>query len=198
MRQAVRSERGMTLVEVMVSAVVLSMVMLALAASLRTFANTFESVDRSVNRISQLREATYFLRHVIREAYFPRTGAFFASSDEVVWLAPLDRAGAAGGVFWLRLREDAGRLMLDFAKPEADEEEMAEDNLLWGKDIESEVLLRGLERLRVDALPDAQSEWGAEAGLMTDGLPMALRLTLELSDAAWPDITIALDGYQDR
>ena len=39
-----RRESGMTLVEVMISAVVLSMVMLALSASLRTFATTYTAV----------------------------------------------------------------------------------------------------------------------------------------------------------
>ena len=97
MRQAVRSERGMTLVEVMVSAVVLSMVMLALSASLRTFATTYGAVERVSEQSARVREVTYFLRHAIREADFPYAGALEASSSEITWRAPLDRVGAAGG-----------------------------------------------------------------------------------------------------
>ena len=46
-----RREAGMTLVEVMISAVVLSMVMLALSASLRTFATTYTAVEQSADHI---------------------------------------------------------------------------------------------------------------------------------------------------
>ena len=66
-----RREAGMTLVEVMISAVVLSLLMLALAASLRTFATTYTAVEQSADRTARLREVTYFLRHVLREAYSP-------------------------------------------------------------------------------------------------------------------------------
>ena len=93
-----RREAGMTLVEVMISAVVLSMVMLALSASLRTFATTYTAVEQSADRTARLREVTYFLRHVLREAYSPHQGAFHISGGEISWLAPIDRVGAASQV----------------------------------------------------------------------------------------------------
>ena len=61
-----RREAGMTLVEVMISAVVLSLLMLALSASLRTFATTYTAVEQSADSAARLREVTYFLRHVLR------------------------------------------------------------------------------------------------------------------------------------
>ena len=88
-----RREAGMTLVEVMISAVVLSLLMLALAASLRTFATTYTAVEQSADRTARLREVTYFLRHVLREAYSPHRGAFHVSDSEISWLAPIDRVG---------------------------------------------------------------------------------------------------------
>ena len=78
-----RREAGMTLVEVMISAVVLSLLMLALAASLRTFATTYTAVEQSADRTARLREVTYFLRHVLREAYSPHRGAFHVSDSEI-------------------------------------------------------------------------------------------------------------------
>ena len=86
-----RREAGMTLVEVMISAVVLSLLMLALAASLRAFATTYTAVEQSADRTARLREVTYFLRHVLREAYSPHRGALHISDSEISWLAPIDR-----------------------------------------------------------------------------------------------------------
>ena len=120
-----RREAGMTLVEVMISAVVLAMVMLALSASLRTFATTYAAVEKSADRTARLREVTYFLRHVLREAYSPHRGAFHVSDSEISWLAPIDRVGAAGGVTWLRLRRAGDTVMLDFAIPDTETAEKA-------------------------------------------------------------------------
>lgn len=198
MRQAVRSERGMTLVEVMVSAVVLSMVMLALSASLRTFATTYSAVERISEQSARVREVTYFLRHAIREADFPYAGALEASSSEITWRAPLDRVGAAGGVVHLRLRRSSDKLMLDFAIPaEDDAENEGEGDLAWGDVIRSEVLLEGLSQFAVEVMAASGEEWDANFGDASAGLPAAVKLSFELTDQIWPPIVIALDGHQE-
>jgi prepilin-type N-terminal cleavage/methylation domain-containing protein len=198
-----RRESGMTLVEVMVSAVVLSMVMLALSASLRTFATTYTAVEQSANRTARLREVTYFLRHVLREAYSPHQGAFDAGGGQISWLAPIDRVGAAGGVTWLRLRREGDALMLDFAIPDLELAEQADSDPEWGAVIPSETLLRNLRSFRVSKLkePDggrgfADSESnGGNQGLSAD-LPPGVQLEWEIEGMAWPPLVVAFDGYR--
>ena len=198
MRPAIRSERGMTLVEVMVSAVVLSMVMLALSASLRTFATTYSAVECVSEQSARLRELTYFLRHAIREADFPFAGALQASSAEITWRAPLDRVGAAGGVVHLRLRRNSDRLMLDFAIPvEDDAENAGESDLAWGDVIRSEVLLEGVNQFAVEVMAASGEEWDANFGDASAGLPAAVKLSFELTDQIWPPIVVSLDGHQE-
>jgi len=198
-----RRESGMTLVEVMVSAVVLSMVMLALSASLRTFATTYTAVEQSANRTARLREVTYFLRHVLREAYSPHQGAFDAGGGQISWLAPIDRVGAAGGVTWLRLRREGDALMLDFAIPDLELAEQADSDPEWGAVIPSETLLRNLRSFRVSKLKepdggrgfvDSESN-GGNQGLSAD-LPPGVQLEWEIEGMAWPPLVVAFDGYR--
>lgn len=195
-----RREAGMTLVEVMISAVVLSMVMLALSASLRTFATTYTAVERSADRTARLREVTYFLRHVLREAYSPHQGAFDASANELTWLAPLDRVGTAGGIVWCRLRRAGDLLMLDFAIPDIEKLEAARSDPAWGAVIPSEALLEGVRRFDVSVLHepgrgdlDASIE---DNETLIDGLPPGVRLEWELTETDWPPLVVAFDGYR--
>ena len=193
-----RREAGMTLVEVMISAVVLSMVMLALSASLRTFATTYTAIEQSADRTARLREVTYFLRHVLREAYSPHQGAFHVSGSEISWLAPIDRVGAAGGVTWLRLRRAGDTVMLDFAIPDTEAAEKARTDPAWGDVIPSEVLLEDVKRFQVQAMKgpsrNGYDDEGDEA--LNDELPPGVRLEWELSDESWPPLIVAFDGYE--
>ena len=191
-----RSERGMTLVEVMISAVVLSMVMLALSASLRTFATTYTAVETIAEHSARLREVSYLLRHAVREATFPYAGALEASASEIAWMAPLDRVGAAGGVMHLRLRKTGGDLVLDFAIPEDDDSDQREGEPQWGAVIKSETLLEGLDSFSVDVLPTAEEDWQSSFGEAVDGLPAAVRLTIEPEGMEWPPLVVALDGHR--
>lgn len=198
-----RRESGMTLVEVMISAVVLSMVMLALSASLRTFATTYTAVEQSANRTARLREVTYFLRHVLREAYSPHQGAFDAKEGQISWLAPIDRVGAAGGVTWLRLRREGDALMLDFAIPDSEMAEQADSDPKWGAVIPSETLLTNVRSFSVNSLeePDAgrgyaDSDDNSDSEALSADLPPGVQLEWEIEGMAWPALVVAFDGYR--
>lgn len=192
-----RREAGMTLVEVMISAVVLSMVMLALSASLRTFATTYAAVEQSADRTARLREVTYFLRHVLREAYSPHQGAFHISGTEISWLAPIDRVGAAGGVTWLRLRRAGDTLMLDFAIPDTETAEKASIDPRWGDVIPSQVLLEDVRRFQVKAIKaHSRSGYDKDDVELNTGLPPGVQLEWELEDMSWPPLIVAFDDYE--
>ena len=192
-----RREAGMTLVEVMISAVVLSMVMLALSASLRTFATTYTAVEQSADRTARLREVTYFLRHVLREAYSPHQGALHVSGSEISWLAPIDRVGAAGGVTWLRLRRAGDTVMLDFAIPDTETAEKARTDPAWGDVIPSEVLLEDVKRFQVKAIKtSSRNGYDDDNDALNDELPPGVQLEWELEGISWPPLIVAFDGYE--
>ena len=191
-----RRESGMTLVEVMISAVVLAMVMLALSASLRTFATTYAAVEKSADRTARLREVTYFLRHVLREAYSPHRGSFHFSDSEISWLAPIDRVGAAGGVTWLRLRHAGDTVMLDFAIPDSEKAEKARTDPAWGEVIPSQVLLENVRRFQVEAIKaQSRNSYNDDEGLSGE-LPPGVQLEWELEGTNWPPLIVAFDDYE--
>ena len=191
-----RREAGMTLVEVMISAVVLSLLMLALAASLRTFATTYTAVEQTADRTARLREVTYFLRHVLREAYSPHRGSFHFSDSEISWLAPIDRVGAAGGVTWLRLRHAGDTVMLDFAIPDSEKAEKARTDPAWGEVIPSQILLENVRRFQVEAIKaQSRNSYNDDEGLSGE-LPPGVQLEWELEGTNWPPLIVAFDDYE--
>jgi prepilin-type N-terminal cleavage/methylation domain-containing protein len=192
-----RREAGMTLVEVMISTVVLSLLMLALSASLRTFATTYTAVEQSADRTARLREVTYFLRHVLREAYSPHRGAFHVSDSEISWLAPIDRVGAAGGVTWLRLRRAGDTIMLDFAIPDSETAEKARTDPAWGDVIPSQVLLENVRRFQVEAIrAPSRNRYNDDDEALNDELPPGVQLEWELEGMSWPPLIVAFDDYE--
>ena len=192
-----RREAGMTLVEVMVSAVVLSLLMLALAASLRTFATTYTAVEQSADRTARLREVTYFLRHVLREAYSPHRGAFHVSDSQISWLAPIDRVGAAGGVTWLRLRRAGDTVMLDFAIPDTEAAEKARTDPAWGDAIPSQILLENVRRFQVSAIKaPSRNGYSNDDEALKNELPAGVQLEWELEGMSWPPLIVAFDDYE--
>ncbi len=194
-----RRESGMTLVEVMISAVVLSLVMLALSASLRMFATTYTAVEQSADRTARLREVSYFLRHVLREAYSPYSGTLHVAPNEISWLAPLDRVGAAAGLVWLRLRHAGDALMLDFAIPDGDAAERADTDPDWGGVVPSEMLIEGVKRFRVEVAADPGAlETSDNDDSLNAELPPGVIVEWELEDGPWPPLVVAFDGYEMR
>ena len=192
-----RREAGMTLVEVMISAVVLSLLMLALAASLRTFATTYTAVEQSADRTARQREVTYFLRHVLREAYSPHQGAFHVSDSEISWLAPIDRVGAAGGVTWLRLRRAGDIVMLDFAIPDTETAEKARTDPAWGEAIPSQILLENVRRFQVAAIKaPSRNGYSNDDEALKNELPPGVQLEWELEGMSWPPLIVAFDDHE--
>ena len=65
--QAIGS-RGFTLVEVMVALTILSLVMMATVTGLRTLANTQGAIERTTNRVDEIRSVSSFLRDLLESA----------------------------------------------------------------------------------------------------------------------------------
>lgn len=191
-------QRGMTLVEVMVAVMVLSMIMLGLITAMRTFANSYVALDAISQRASSLREVNTFLRHTLRTAVFPTPDSFELGEGDLKWRTPLDRVGSAGGVLWLRLRQEGDELVLHFALPEQTASDIEPAEPRWDEDVAAEVLMTGIEGLAITAKWDETTQWAASAEESVRGLPRLLRLQVDfVDDRQWPALVVALDGYSE-
>ena len=170
------------------------MVMLALSASLRTFATTYAAVEKSADRTARLREVTYFLRHVLREAYSPHQGAFHISGGETVGWHP-SIAGAAGGVTWLRLRRAGDTVMLDCNPQHGGGRKSAHRSGVG--DVIPQVLLEDVRRFQVKAIKaPSPNGYNDDDEALNDELPPGVQLEWELEGMSWPPLIVALDGYE--
>ena len=192
------SERGMTLVEVMISAMVLSLISLGLSTAMRTFSASYLSAEMAGNHSANLREASSFLRHSLREALYSSSEPLKMNSSELVWLAPLDRIGKAGGVVWMRLSKRGDSLILEFAPRELDaagQLEAVEPS--WGQFIRPQSLLENLVDFRVSYRKHPGEEWRDATESDLEALPHSVRLNLELLELDWPPLIVTLDGYRE-
>ena len=192
------SQKGMTLVEVVVASVVFSMVMLATVTAMRTFGNSYDKITRTINATDRMREVNYFLRESLRNAVNER-GRFVGEEGQISWLAPLDRVGAAGGLQYLRLYKSGARLMLAFAPYEL--VDSGGDEPRWGAVIEDYVLLNQVDDLRVSYQLPGNPEWvtSTEAVVGEQGdpvsvVPTLVSISLLAGEHQWPPIVVAIDG----
>jgi general secretion pathway protein J len=187
-------EAGFTLVEVMVAVVILGMVMLATATALRTFGMTYERLLGATDQSSEMREVTRFLNLALRDT-LPDTNVVDGSGTELMWVAPLDRVGSAGGLQHLRLRKRGDALELSFAPYIRGESTEGEPN--WGLMVDNFVLVDDVDRLSFQYFLDPWSDpvTSYRAGDSSPTIPYAIGLELVVAGKAWPPLIVALDGY---
>ena len=193
------SQRGMTLVEVVVAATIFAVIMLATTTGFGTFARSYEALSLETAKTSRIREVDSFLRATFRDAV-NLTGGFEGTGSEVRWVAPMDRVGSAGGLQHLLLRARSGELLLSFAPVDYRDQPNAEPH--WGSVVEDYVLHDDLVNFAVSYRPDGETRWiktsteeGIESG--SKALPAMVRLEIETHDGVWPPIIVALDQHGD-
>lgn len=197
----VRTQAGFTLLEIIVVMALLSLVMLGLGASLRSFASTEARVDARLERAHEFRSVVRFVQSVTeRVASDKRTkdvaaGAspfwFVGEAQSMTWLGVMPARFGAGGRYFFKLAAepvDAGQaLVLRFAPwvPEAPFPDWAQ--------AESRVLVPDLQAVQFRYL-DARSPelvW-LEAWTPIEYLPSKLALTIEGGRSEWPDVVVSL------
>ena len=191
-------QQGMTLVEVLIATLVLAMILLGLMTAMRTFSNSYISLRAVSQRVSALSEATSFLRHSLREAIDSGAGSFRVQSSEIVWRAPLDRIGAAGGILWLKLSRQGDALMLDLAKPQLNEGSTSDSSgePSWGELIPPQTLMEDVTRFSVSVRLKGDEDWSGTPSEPLDPLPQSVKLDWEFSEGQWPSLVVALDNHR--
>ena len=199
-----RRTHGFTLLEMMVSLVLVSAVMLGLLTAMRTLASSAASVDAVVDRISDMSSVSAFLRTTIRgmedasvlvssaETRFERV--FIGESGRLRWTGVMPARHAMGGlhVFELELtggdQAEGGVLYLHY-QPYPGGAEPLDRGVR-----QSHVLIEGVQSIVFSyqsATSDA-SEWReAWSGVEFErALPRRIRLQLAVADRYWPEIVI--------
>jgi general secretion pathway protein J len=193
--------RGFTLVEVLVVMTLLSVVMLALGASMRTIAQTGERVDIRLRQADEMRTAASFLSGVLGRISPrkleppPPAGAnvyvFAAGPDKVEWIGVMPaRYGAGGRHFFKLALEPNGTdraLVLRF-QPWAEVATFPD----WSN-AASRVLATDVQRLTIEYGDDTEGQpsWAVHWPHV-DRLPARVRLTIADAAGEWPFLTVPL------
>jgi hypothetical protein len=187
----------MTLVEVVIATLVLSMILLGLVTSLRTFSDSYTSLSAVHQRASVRSETASFLRHSLREAIYSGASSFRVERSELVWKAPLDRLGAAGGILWLKLARQGDVLTLDFARHQLDKgaDSDSEREPGWGQMIPPQTLLEDVKGFSVSVRLNSDEDWRRTLDEQLAYLPQAVMLEWEFSDGAWPPLVVGLENH---
>lgn len=183
----------MTLVEVMVASTILSLVMLGAVTAFRTFASSYQRIDSNIAHVERMREVSRFLRESLRLAV-PDTNVFDASQRELIWLAPLDRVGSAGGLQYFRLRQAGQELILSFA-PYV----VGGGRPLWGSSIPDYVLVSDVTSFSVELLLlDVTGQRSSESASMKSDqkplFPALITLRIATQSNSWPPLIVHTDG----
>ena len=191
-------QQGMTLVEVVIATLVLAMILLGLVTAMRTFSNSYTSLGAVSQRVSALSEATSFLRHSLREAIHSGAGSFRVASSEIVWRAPLDRIGAAGGILWLKLRRQGDALTLEFAKPQLNEGSISDSSgePSWGELVPPQTLMEDVTNFSVSVRLKGDEDWGGAPSEPLNSLPQSVMLDWEFYEGQWPPLVVAFDNHR--
>jgi general secretion pathway protein J len=194
------SMAGFTLVEILVVMTLLSLVMLALGAAMRTIAQTEQRVDLRLQRADELRVATNFLSSTLgrisaRKSTVPTqagtsTYQFSGNPDEAVWIGVMPARFGAGGRYFFRLAlerfgSDRG-LVIRFV-PWTPGAVIPPWNTA-----ESRVLVGGVQGMSLEyAEPNSGIGWQPQ-WREADKLPTRVRIALRTGTGDWPELIIPM------
>lgn len=198
MRPSRKARRGLTLVEVMVALAVLSLIVLALGASLRGLSQSSERVDARVEQIDEVRLTVAFLRELLADVSMIRAeGAkrallFDGDPERMDWIAVMPARFGVGGRHALRLAvetldDGSTGLVLRYA-PWNPRSQAFPD---WSG-TEWRVLVHGVDHVEIayDGV-GLQTGWKPE-WRSQEHLPTRARLDMATSGAAWPTVVLPL------
>lgn len=202
--------RGFTLVEILVVISLLSVVMLALGAAFRTFAQTEVRLDRRLELTDEFRIATGFIRTTLSRisirkpepasAAADRKVLFSADARSIAWVGVMPARYGAGGLYYFRLAveniDNDNTLVIRF-KPCNDSAAFPN----WAE-VEFRTLISKITSFEVRYQDSRLSSglWSANWS-RTDRPPDRLQILVQTRGVEWPEIVIptrVLPGAGDR
>ncbi len=194
--------RGFTLVELLVVMTLLSLMVLAMASSLRTVAQSQERVDSRLTQIDDYRLAVGFVRDTLGRISARRQGRavdensspylFVGAPDSVAWVGVMPARYGSGGRYFFRLGMEAvnggGALVLRFIPWDLEAVTLPD----WSA-ADSRILADGVHGLvmRYENEREEPPVWSSE---WVDATALPARIALDVATAAgdWPTLVVPL------
>ena len=189
--------RGFTLMEVMIALTILSLMMVAIVASLRTFANTQVRLERTTARVDEMRMVSAFLRRSVEAAMSSSGGSkvptfdsidergtyFLGMASEFTWVAPV---AGFGGVYFMHLGLEGEALAVRW-QPYRRDVTPAD----W-ESMPARTLLEEVQEYRVSYLPAHGGEWMDDWSDLSSA-PVSVRMRIKAGGKYWPELLIRLN-----
>ena len=196
--------RGFTLMEVMIALTLLSMMMIAIVSSLRTFANTRTTLEGTTRRVDEIRLVSAFLRRTLAAAIPVADSArgvltfdsldnkggqetyISGRSSELTWVAPVAASAGFGGVFVMNLRWEEEALALRW-KPY----QKNVTALIW-EGTKAHILIENVQEFSVAYRSEFGGDWVSdweESGAS----PVSVRMNIKAGEKYWPELIIRLE-----
>lgn len=199
-----RAARGFTLVEIIIALTLLSLVMLALVAALRTFGDSGARLEARSERADDMRLVSAFVRQIVGDASFRHlrlldSGAevpdFHGEPNALEWLTTMPARHGAGGLHWVRLAlRDEGEdhdLVLQLAPYVPPQEAFRTDPAArpdWSS-IPERVLARRVQDFAIAYQRLGRDDW-QESWIDLEVLPGRVAFRLEVDGTRWPDLIV--------
>ena len=190
---------GFTLIEVMVALTILSLVMLATVSGFRTLAQTQTTLDRTINRVDEIRTVSAFLRQLFESGIVSESGseiglslggagggdseAFFDMNPSGIVLKSIVLMGEGfGGTQVVRVAREGSAIILRWSQ-----EELKAKDERWQR-YPSRELVRGVEEFVVSSRTKSDAPWKPEwEGY---GVPESIRVVLKAHGRFFPELII--------
>lgn len=194
---------GFTLLEILVVMALLSAIMLALGAALRTMAQSEVRVDQRLGRADELRVSTAFMRTILSRVSLRRVTPpgppgsslylFSAAPDAVAWVGVMPARHGAGGRHFFRLAVEPveGRtdLVLRFA-PVSERPDFPDWSAAEARTLVSDVTSIALRYEDGLAQP---AQW-TPLWRHAERLPERVALQIATATGPWPEIIVPMRG----
>jgi general secretion pathway protein J len=199
---AKRSQKGFTLLELLIGMVLLGLILTLLFGGLRLGARSWDSGDKRADDTAQLRAIHGFLRRELSQVFPLRWKnevdtrlAFAGIPDALKFVAPLPVQVSGGGLYLLGLElergEEGSRLIMKRVQSNPAAKDFT--SLEQG---EKSVLVDHIEKMNISyfgaTTPESESLW-QEKWDDPQRLPLLVRIQIKLSDGRdWPDLVVPL------
>lgn len=185
-----RHNSGLTLIEMLIALAVLSLVSLAAATALRSFAQSQAAIELKVEKVGQMRMTLAFVRRSMQKSVpimHPKGfhTYFKGSVNELIWVAPMSQIGAKG-LQILRLSVDKGGAVILQMVPFNREWKQP----LWN-DVESYKLIYDEATLEFGYRASWQEDWQEDWEFSTES-PSSIRVNISHKEKYWPELIVHL------
>ena len=196
--------RGFTLMEVMIALTLLSMMMIAIVSSLRTFANTRTTLERMTGRVDEIRMVSAFLRRSLAAAV-PITGSsggvptfdsidnrgnqetyISGTSSKLTWVAPVAAGAGLGGVYVMNLSWQEDALALRWKPYQKNVTALA-----W-EGTKAHILVENVQEFAVAYRSEFGGEWISDWPA-SDASPVSVRMSIKAGGKYWPELVMRLE-----